>query len=193
MDFDAIDDFVYKVIGTIGSDQKNLCSAVDFTLDLAEKKSLSPNDLLDLSNACKQQKMAMEEYVFAKACYVKASGKLREEACFVLGTAAHILGFSLEAEASYLEALKESPENEDVRCAYAELLLELGRIGAADKEYKKVLEASPEHAKANAGYACLLTEYGYVREAEEHYSKALKANPDYVPARGGYANLLFEL
>ena len=153
MDFDTIEDFVYKVIGTIGSDQKNLCSAIDFALDLADEKSFSPNDLLDLSNACKQQKMFMEEYVFAKACFIRASGKLREEACFALGTAAHILGFSLEAEASYLEALTENPENGNVRCAYAELLLELGRTEAADKEYQKVLEASPEHVsnKTNSG------------------------------------------
>lgn len=76
MDFDAVGDFVYKVIGTIGSDKKNLRSSIDFALDLAEEKSLSPNDLLDLSNACKQQKMVMEEYVFAKACFIRASGKI---------------------------------------------------------------------------------------------------------------------
>ena len=109
MDFDAIGDFVYNVIGIIGSDQRNLCSAVDFALELAEKKSFSPNILLDLSNACKQEKMVMEEYVFAKACFIRASEKLREDACFALGIAAHVLGFSLEAEASYLEILKENP------------------------------------------------------------------------------------
>ena len=111
--------------------------------------------------------MLMEEYVFAKACFIQASGKLREDACFALGTAAHVLGFSQEAEASYLEVLKENPENADVRCAYAELLLELGKIQEAEKEYKKVLETFSMHVKANAGYAYLLAEYGYVREAEE--------------------------
>ena len=193
MDFDAIDDFVYNVVGIIGSDQKNLCSAVDFALELAERKSISLTILLDLSSACKQQKMVMEEYVFAKACFTRASGKLREDACFALGTAAHVLGFFPETKASYLEALKENPENGDVRCAYAEFLLELGKTEDAEKEYKTVLKASPQHVKANAGYAHLLTDYGYVREAEEYYLRALTVDPDYVPARGGYANLLFEL
>jgi len=151
MDFDAIGDFVYNVIGIIGSDQKKLDFAVDFALQLAEKKSFSPNTLLDLSYACKQQKMVMEEYVFAKACLMQASGKLREGACFALGTAAHVLGLCSEAEASYLEVLKDNPENGDVRCAYAELLLELGKTEDAEKEYKTVLGFSPEHVKANTG------------------------------------------
>jgi hypothetical protein len=72
MDFDAIDDFVYEIIGIIGSDQRNLCCAVDFALESAEKKSFSPKVLLDLSNACKQQKMLMEEYVFANKGFWKA-------------------------------------------------------------------------------------------------------------------------
>jgi len=193
MDFDAIDDFIYKVIGIIGSDQRNLCPAVAYALERTEKESLPPKLLLDLSNACKQQKMFMEEYVFAKACFVQASGKLREDACFALGTAAHVLGFSPEAEASYLEILKENPAEKNVKCEYAELLLELGKIQEAEKEYKEVLETSPMHVKANAGYAYLLAEYGYTREAEEYYSRALAVDPDYTPARGGYANLLFEL
>ena len=192
MNFEEVDDFVYKVIGTIGSDQKKLSSAVNFTMQLAEEKSISPNTLLDLSKACKQQKMVMEEYVFAKACLIQASGKLREAACFALGTAAHVLGFCLEAKKSYLEVLKDNPENGDVRCAYAELLLDLGKTEDAEKEYKTVLGFSPEHVKANAGYAYLLNEYGCASEAEEHYSRALAVDPNYVPARGGYANLLFE-
>ena len=59
MDFNEVDDFVYNVIGMIGSDEKNLCSAVDFAQELAEEKAFSPNTLLDLSNACKKQKMFM--------------------------------------------------------------------------------------------------------------------------------------
>ncbi len=94
MDFDAIDDFVYNIIGIIGSDHRNLCSAVNFALEHTEKKSFPPKFLLDLSNACKQQKMFTEEYVFAKACFIRASEKLREDACFALGNAAHVLGFS---------------------------------------------------------------------------------------------------
>ena len=42
MDFDAIDDFVYDVIGIIGSDQKNLSCAVDFALESSKEKSVSP-------------------------------------------------------------------------------------------------------------------------------------------------------
>ena len=134
---------------------------LDFALEKSKEKSFSPELLLNLSSACRQQKMHMEEYVFAKVCLMRASGKLREDSCYALGTAAHVLGFSPEAEASYLEVLKENPENADARCAYAELLLELGKIQEAENEYKTVLETSPENVKANAGYAYLLTEYGY--------------------------------
>ena len=115
MDFDAIDDFIYNVIGIIGSNQRNLCSAVDYALERTEKESIPLKLLLDLSNACKQQKMFMEAYVFAKACFVQASGKLRGDACLTLGIAAHVLGFSHEAEASYLEVLKENPTDENVK------------------------------------------------------------------------------
>ncbi|KKH94979.1 hypothetical protein EO95_01515, partial [Methanosarcina sp. 1.H.T.1A.1] len=173
MDFDAIDDFVYDVIGIIGSDQKNLSCAADFALKSSKEKSYPPKLLLELSNACKQQKMHLEEYVFAKVCLMQASGKLREDSCYALGIAAHVLGFSPEAEASYLEVLNENPENADVRCAYSELLLELGRVQEAENEYKTVLETSPENVKANTGYAYLLAEYGHVDEAEECYSRAL--------------------
>ena len=97
---------------------------------------------------------------------MQASGKLREDSCYALGTAAHVLGFSPEAEASYREILSENPGNADVRCAYAELLLELGRIQNAENEYKTVLETSPENVKANAGYAYLvITSYSI------HYTK----------------------
>lgn len=146
MDFEVIDDFVYEVIGIIGSDQNNLSCAADFALENSKEKSFSPELLLNLSSACRKQKMHMEEYVFAKVCLTQASGKLREDSCYALGTAAHLLGFSPEAEASYLEVLKENPGNADARCAYAELLLELGRIEDAENEYKTVLENSPEHA-----------------------------------------------
>ena len=193
MDFDVVDDFIYNLVGIIGSEQKNLCSAVDFALEYSKKKSFSPEFLLELSNACKQQKMHMEEYVFAKACFLRTSGKLHEDACFTLGTAAHVLGFPLEAEASYLEVLKENPDYADARCAYAELILDTGKVQEAEDEYKNVLETFPMHVKANAGYAYILTDYGYIREAEECYSKALSVDPYYVPARGGYANLLFHL
>ena len=123
--------------------------------------------------------------------FVQASGKLREDAYFALGTAAHVLGFSLEAEASYAEILKENPENADVRCANAELLLDLGKVLEAEKEYKKILETCSTHVKTNSGYAYLLAEHGYTKEAEEYYSTALAVDPNYVPARGGVRKLAF--
>ena len=95
MDFDAIDDFVYNLVGIIGSDQKNLCSAVDFALEHTEKRSpFPPSSCLTFPMHASSRKCVMEEYVFAKACFIRASGKLREDACFALGTAAHVLGFS---------------------------------------------------------------------------------------------------
>jgi len=140
MDFDAIDDFVHKIIGIIGSDKRNLRCAVAFAIEHAEKMSFPPELLFEISNACQKQKMFMAEYVFAKACFSKACGRIREEACVVMGTAAHVMGFSLETETSYIEILKETPDNADVRCAYAELLFELKKIQEAEKEYKTILK-----------------------------------------------------
>ena len=193
MDFDAIDDFVHKIIGIIGSDKRNLPCAVAFAIERAKEISFPSELLFEISNACKKQKMFMEEYVFAKACFSKACGRIREEACVAMSTAAHVMGFSLETEASYLEILKETPDNADVRCVYADLLFELKKIQEAEKEYKMILKTFPTHLKANTGYAYLLAEYGYTREAEEYYSRALNVDPNYVLARGGYANLLFKI
>ncbi|WP_255336008.1 hypothetical protein [Methanosarcina sp. KYL-1] len=74
MDFDMIDEFVSTVIEKIDPDQRNLCFAVNFTLELSEERSIPPKLLLDLADACRKQKMPLEEYVFAKACTRLASG-----------------------------------------------------------------------------------------------------------------------
>ena len=75
MDFDAIDDFVHKIIEIIGSDKRNLLCAVTFAIEHADEMSFPPELLFEISNACKKQKMFMAEYVFAKACFSKACGR----------------------------------------------------------------------------------------------------------------------
>lgn len=64
MDFDSIDDFVYDVIGIIGSDQNNLACAADFALENSKEKSFPPELLLELSSACRKQKKCIWKNMF---------------------------------------------------------------------------------------------------------------------------------
>ncbi|WP_269851103.1 hypothetical protein [Methanosarcina horonobensis] len=69
MDFDSIDDFVYDVIGIIGSDQNNLACAADFALENSKEKSFPPELLLELSSACRKQKNAYGRICFCKGLF----------------------------------------------------------------------------------------------------------------------------
>ena len=98
MDYSRVDELVSEVIAKAGPERESLDSALDFTLDFAVTHSVPPEMLLELAAVCEQQGMYREEYVFAKACARLGSGKTRENAFFITGVMAYLMGYLEEAE-----------------------------------------------------------------------------------------------
>lgn len=173
MDLIAVDKLVSTVIEKVGPDKAELNSAIDIVLDFTDKNSLSPQILLELATVCERKGMYREEYVFAKACSLQASGKLQNDARFITGVMAYLLGFLEESESEYRQLLTENPEHIAARCNYGSLLIDLERFEEAEGQYVQALAVNPDHVSTRCNYAYLLVELGRLEEAEKEYRASI--------------------
>jgi len=78
----------------------------------------------------------------------------------------------------YAAAVRESPNDAQIRNGYAAMLARKGRDEDALEQYLEALRINPTHYDANMNLGALLSRLGRDREAIEHFNKAAEARPN---------------
>jgi Tfp pilus assembly protein PilF len=82
-------------------------------------------------------------------------------------------GMTDAAAKEYQTALKESPQNADLRCDYGYFLYSTGRDAEAEESLKESLRLSPDHRQATINLALLVGHQGRYDEALTLFTKAI--------------------
>jgi tetratricopeptide (TPR) repeat protein len=81
------------------------------------------------------------------------------------------------AIASYADAVRELPDDAEIRNSYAAMLARKGRDQDALAQYRAALRIRPDHYETNMNVGALLSRIGNDAEALEHFQKAASARP----------------
>lgn len=87
-----------------------------------------------------------------------------------------------EAVLEYDKALRLAPGYADIRCRYAQVLLQLDRLEEADRHISAALEINPNYADAHACRGIVLRRLGRPDEAKASFRRALEIDPHHAIA-----------
>ncbi len=92
----------------------------------------------------------------------------------------------VEAAQEYSIALQIAPKFADVRCRYAQTLLELDQLDEAEEELRAALELNDRYADAWAYLGVTLRRKGELEAARSAFAQAVQDNPDHPVAAPEY-------
>jgi tetratricopeptide (TPR) repeat protein len=110
-----------------------------------------------------------------------------------LGVVLRSLGRLEEAEASYRDAIRLSPESAGAYSNLGEVLNLLGRAADAETVLQAALERQADYPDARNNLGIALAAQGRREEAETCYREALRLRPDFADAQLNLGRLLQEL
>lgn len=88
-----------------------------------------------------------------------------------------------DAALSYAKCLQNVPAYPDVRCRFAQVLLELDRVEEAAQQFGVALDLNPRYADAFAGLGVAYRRMGKHAEAKKAFRKATEIDPYHGVAR----------
>lgn len=88
-----------------------------------------------------------------------------------------------EAGQEYDRALQIAPNYADIRCRYAQVLLEMNNLEGAESQLRSALEVNPRYADAWAHLGICLRRQRRLEDARFAFEKALECDPHNVIAR----------
>ncbi|MCE7979277.1 MAG: tetratricopeptide repeat protein [Nitrospira sp. NTP1] len=94
-----------------------------------------------------------------------------------------------EAEGVYREALRQHPDNDDIRTALARVLSWQGTHAEATTLYREVLARHPDDQDIRLALAQVLSWQKQFDEAERLYGEVVQADPGQIDARRGLAEV----
>ncbi len=94
-----------------------------------------------------------------------------------------------EAEGVYREALREHPDNDEIRTALARVLSWQGTHAEATTLYREVLARHPDDQDIRLALAQVLSWQKQFEEAERLYGEVVQAEPGQIDARRGLAEV----
>lgn len=103
--------------------------------------------------------------------------------------ALHQAGRLVEASDAYRRALKQAPEDAELRCRYGLVLAQMGKKDGAVQQIQQAARQAPSHAAYRLALAQVLESADRMDEAAKAYQDALNILPGWIAARGGLANL----
>jgi Tfp pilus assembly protein PilF len=110
-----------------------------------------------------------------------------------LGLVHHQAGRFAQAEALYLQALKEQTNNADALYLLGVLRHQQGNALEAVNLLTNALAIAPDHPEAHNNIGVALRGLGRLAEAAESYREALRLRPDYPGAHNNLGNVLSDL
>ena len=103
----------------------------------------------------------------------------------------HQAGRLQQAEDSYRQILRQSPDHADVHNNLGAALFSMGRLDESIASYRQALASRPGYAEANKNLADALAAQGNVNEAEICYRSAVAANSGYAEAHRNLGGMLY--
>lgn len=120
----------------------------------------------------------------ALALFRSRIGAVADDANFHLALAEGRVraGEFAEAVLEFEKALRLAPGYADIRCKYAQVLLQLDRLEEADRQITAAIEINPRYADALACRGVLLRRLGRPDEARSAFRMALDVDPHHAVA-----------